>query len=114
MEARELMKGNLVMYYNKIHTIQTIGQWCHTDLSSDELPIDKLKRIPLTDEWLLRFGFDKKSKNQEWILNKIRICETVHKGLCWVDNDIDFIEVNNVHQLQNLYFALTGQELELK
>lgn len=73
----------------------------------------RLAPIPLTDEWLVRFGFEKISKNQELIFNKVRICETVHKGLCWVDNDIDFIQIKHVHQLQNLYFALTGEELKL-
>lgn len=81
----------------------------------------EMKPIPLDEEWLLKFNF------------KI---EEIHAGLSEADfghNPItqDFIltikntgsgwfyrnshfKLDYVHQLQNLYFALCGEELELK
>lgn len=78
------------------------------------------KPIPLTEEWLLKFGFAK----------VVGISGSYFKGICYVDlktigfennkpafvfrisgNELRYIEY--VYQLQNLFHALTGQELEL-
>jgi hypothetical protein len=80
--------------------------------------------IPITDEWLNRFGF-KKEKN-EWKLFpcfEIQIIiynEGKYNGIMFYTRTIhtDFVPIylptkmNYVHELQNLYFALTGNELE--
>jgi hypothetical protein len=76
-----------------------------------------LQPIPLSEEWLLKFGFEKKywgnDKNQYPFMEK---------GLVIIDL-LDYtietasglvIEMKYVHQLQNFYFALTGKELTLK
>ena len=75
--------------------------------------------VELTPEWLERLGAEKinhidgysfytfsKSK-----LNKIHIDVYESKTL-WYGHYVEHCRY--VHQLQNLYFALTGQELELK
>jgi hypothetical protein len=69
------------------------------------------KPILLTEEWLLKLGYIKKTpffENNSIIefyetYDKILRCELY--GMT-VDN------IKYVHQLQNLYFALTGEELE--
>ena len=74
----------------------------------------KLKPIQLTEEWLERFGFvkniefdhwEKETKTGEVILSPhnegLMLCST--DTLCVVDK---------VHHLQNLYYALTGEELK--
>lgn len=70
-----------------------------------------LEPVELTDEILLRLGFVLVNgyyhKNDIWIgKNKI----------FWYDTDQrhGFVELKYLHQLQNLYFALCGKELELK
>jgi len=82
--------------------------------------------IPLTEEWLLKFGFVK--NNDEWILDpsfnvRIIIYNTDnYNGVMFYTRTIhtDFTPIycnkiiNNVQQLQNLYFALTGEELTIK
>ncbi len=70
------------------------------------------KPIPLTEEWLVKLGFVKlindlfeiglyhyNAKEQRFYYSKDQ------------DNEIDYAVVEHVHQLQNLYFALTGEEL---
>jgi hypothetical protein len=71
---------------------------------------DKLNPIPLTEEWLLKFGFEKT------FITKIHC--NFNKGtfsLLKRDNHIQIwyenINVQYVHQLQNLYFAITNEEL---
>lgn len=71
-----------------------------------------IEPIQLTEEWLLNFGFER----QPWGL--------VKGGLLFKDNikhpcEELTLEIGNgfrvtaqyVHQLQNIYFALTGEEL---
>jgi len=68
------------------------------------------KPIPLTEEWLLKFGFQKDS------LNIYRKYLNIHRGVSYFECYLGGItvEVQFIHQLQNLYFALKGEELEIK
>jgi hypothetical protein len=79
---------------------------------------DDVKPIPLTEEWLLKFGFDK-CLNGFWcpkeLLNvKISKFSVTQIFLSGSDTDLAFNGTEHVHQLQNLYFALTGEELTIK
>ena len=81
--------------------------------------------ILLTEEWLLKFGFIKaKFSSEYWshysLINGWNVALSHHteessgvnKDLVyWGDN---YVELKYVHQLQNLYFALTGEELIIK
>jgi hypothetical protein len=84
------------------------------------------KPIPLTPEWLERCGFEylpfstdismfsfyKKSETFELIIVNDGInCEYKHGVFYYED---EHHPVVHVHQLQNLYFALTGEELQIK
>jgi len=76
---------------------------------------DDLQPIPLTEEILLKCGF--KEFGEDFKLGEYTFNLTL-KTLCWglqagcnVINDVDIV---NLHQLQNLYFALTGEELDIK
>ena len=112
MKANELRIGNLVKHKNhekpfKVFIIDTT----ETSFSSNIEP------IPLTEERLVKLGFDK-SKGKIDIYEKGRL--RVWLGgrgqcLCYIIEEntttghyISSIEF--VHQLQNLYFALTGEE----
>ena len=66
------------------------------------------KPVPLTEEWLLRFGF----VNDKLEYFTIEYDNHAGYGLFYRGNLLTGIEY--VHQLQNLYFALTGTELEIK
>ena len=73
--------------------------------------------IPLTEEWLVKFGFKEicLAMNSRWFeLENIKIYN--HREY---DDNEDLIYFDNtfiqcVHDLQNLYFALTREELTLK
>lgn len=81
---------------------------------------DCLKPIPLTEEWLLKFGFER--TDQEDNSNDDWIWLFYQKDKIYIDgSDLTIetasgivIKIEYVHQLQNLYFALTGEELILK
>ena len=67
--------------------------------------------IPLTEEWLLKFGFEKLEGWDDTFffqLNNIQIADYNVSGY-----DYDGFNIKHIHQLQNLYFALTGEELTI-
>jgi hypothetical protein len=86
--------------------------------ANEELNNYNYDPIPLTEEWLLRFNAEKRSdffiftQNDEYkstLLLNIN-SEGGYKFACqhfWYG-------MESVHQLQNLYFALTGEELTIK
>lgn len=67
--------------------------------------------IPLTEEWLLKFGFELKntyySIDGMYIRKDGEMFET-EVGECL------YKSIEYVHQLQNLYFALNDEELTMK
>ena len=70
-----------------------------------------IKPIPLTEEWLMKFGFIQEhccnGKYERWNKDCVYIEKINHVF------HHDFISIGAIHQLQNLYFALTGEELQL-
>lgn len=82
------------------------------------LPEIGIRSIPLTEEWLLKFGFEngkfkrvrlQKLNTEDWF---IEYCTMISGVDSWIRVGI-FTEYKYVHQLQNLYFALTGEELKI-
>lgn len=125
MKAKYLRIGNLVEWYGKPYPIIQIKEnnACIEDLSNDFdqlhwLPV--LSPIPLTEEWLLKFGFT----SNGWLYEKTAANGTKY---LWYYNtfacfreDLNTLKVNPisyltqaeyVHELQNVYFSLTGEEL---
>ena len=96
---------------------------CINDCDVGDRLFKDVEGIPLTEEWLIKFGFKQgNSMNFYWnklIRDNINISIDPDDGEVWVcdifDNEsIILTEIKYVHQLQNLYFALTGKELTIK
>jgi hypothetical protein len=84
-----------------------------------------LQPIPLTEEWLLKFGFKLYEKKVSLnIGGELFNYAMKDEFIIWTDlksgwtldsrKDRKTHWLNSLHQLQNLYFALTGEELKLK
>jgi hypothetical protein len=69
-----------------------------------------LQPIPITEEWLLKFGAKKDKIDNTYYLNELEIM--LPNFFRYKTSMIRRIEY--VHQLQNLYFALISEELTLK
>lgn len=78
--------------------------------------LQDLKPIELTEEILVKCGFEKHSTNPFWFRKK-QICISLAESLELISWDMQIfkidLKVKYLHQLQNLYFALTGEELEI-
>ena len=66
--------------------------------------------IPLTEDILLnRCGFYKYPA----LFYKCKVCISIIHGKLYFKFKQENVEIKYLHQLQNLYFALTGNELEI-
>jgi hypothetical protein len=135
MKANDLRIGNLVNYLI-IDEMDERKKWFEvSEIDYDDLRIIQNKHevnqdyqpIQLTEEWLLKFGFF--VENFDYSI-PISDCEVVWLTLipqdeectaysvCVTQTDEDELDQNvflsdisYVHQLQNLYYALTNKEL---
>lgn len=76
-------------------------------------PIEDFDPIPLTPEWLERLGF---IDDLPWAKGNFRV-DSENRFHVVDGTGYSVIVARNieyVHQLQNLYFALTGEELTIK
>ena len=126
MKANELRIGNLVDLGNRIAKVIEINHLACVVVDLEETQdtiedYERTKPILLTEEWLIKFGF--KRHHADYSNDVIYIKN--------VPNNIEFewgiypnelgsgVQIKNrkllkyIHQLQNLYFALTGEELIL-
>ena len=73
--------------------------------------------IPITEEWLLKFGFVSNPYQDRYELDNIyfqgcKLCFECDKTKGFTELWIEqYPTIKYVHQLQNLYFAITGDEL---
>jgi hypothetical protein len=113
MKAKELRIGNWVNNGEQLdYVIDTSSMMDLMNEAQVNEGLTGLKPIPLTEEWLLKFGFEYSDLNGDSGLWKIPPFQIYGKYNQFI---YDYrLDVNYVHQLQNLYFALTGEELEIK
>jgi len=120
MKASELRIGNLVNgpKQNAAYPVIEISELSvriQFDNGNDWYGRDQLHGIPLTEEWLLKFGFEDHKVFDNLIGYKKNEVEIhVYEELFCLANNEYAKSLNYLHQLQNLYFALTGEELTIK
>jgi len=135
MKAQELRLGNLVYFRNSETGLYTNDLPIESNIMFDydegayyidDINISTIKPIPLTEEWLLKFGkndrltdcfsvklngFDKlfivinpEQKNTK---------DTLNRSVYYYDGiaSVLIAKLKFVHSFQNLYFALTQKEL---
>ena len=123
MEAKELMIVNY--FINDLNDVANI-----TEIESDGVLgvtgqyrkftyFNLMQPIPLTEEWLGKFGFKKIEGSNNYYHPKTgsicftKVCEPHNYYLVKTGFGSGLTSVKYIHQLQNLYFALTGEELEV-
>lgn len=141
MEAKELRIGNYITSKSS-----SLDYWEVTASDIEHISDNPshYAPIPLTEDWLVKFGF--KNKPNEMYINKSQYLlqvtgeyeedGSINRDETWFDGIGDYSWIKEgglktmsvnvlcrgnyvcncakyVHQLQNLYFALTGEELTI-
>ena len=112
MDVKEFRIGNLYDQFGDVAEVSwvTIRDLCYG--AEEQM---WCKPIPLTEEWLFRFGFFK--FNNAWVLKEPGN-PMIHEFSIWEDLSYNTGElmpdITYVHQLQNLYYVLMNKELILK
>jgi hypothetical protein len=115
MQAEELRIGNYLLhdgYFIKSYSVDGFINIIKN--------IDKYEPIPLTEEWLARFGFTRYYEKSNSFVNRTHSNFMVleyYEDTCFFTGDEGVnmsTDLKYVHQLQNLYFALTQKELIIK
>lgn len=129
LTAEQIRIGNTVLYNDIIYNIWSIGnnstpkrQSYYVDLDCEEkdihlkgIDVDEIKPIELTEEWLLKMGFQANGKFYTInVFEKDERFDIDLKGWIGFNNMVAECNINTVHKLQNLYHALTGEELTIK
>ena len=117
-DSQELRIGNLLYCWNPINdtyddTVIKVN-WKHIRNRIEQPDDITYHTIPLTEEWLIKLGFmehDAAFDKDEW-------CFYIEKHggnwcLLMLRDNFYIKTIEYVHQLQNLYYALTGEELEI-
>jgi hypothetical protein len=136
IDPRTLRIGNLLEYDGKVVHVTmlsldiddeyqdtigfcAIGQTSHEKSDWNRALVDKLDRIPLTHEWLVKLGFEYDAQHESFPIFHTQS----EGGIEFFDEQVQFVgremaepieHIKYVHQLQNLYYALTGEELTIK
>lgn len=120
MEVRDLRIGNLLLnFQDKVESVSG------NDLKIWEaygIPHDKIKPIKLTPDWLEKLEFETVD-DQAGIYKSPVFDEPHDKRIIVYLNEVEarfmvnkgFVKCfQSVHQLQNLYHSLTGEDLKVK
>jgi hypothetical protein len=133
IQAKELMIGNyLYCEYSgeiiQVTEIKNDGVYASSNKTVIEryYYYEEIHSIPIDEKWLTDFGFDISKSPSTWA-TKIELDYGMSNEYQIFKNEVSIVDysfiyfrykfitrVEYIHQLQNLYFALTGEELELK
>lgn len=139
MKASELRIGNYINYNKELNELGKItsiesfvsGQYKIgiNNRVNKKHYCDTVEPIPLTEEWLLKFGFEKVNRQfyKKEIGENVFVLVNYNKsprgsfGAVTFETDLkenSYVghiknKCKHIHSLQNLYFALTGEELSI-
>ena len=129
MKASELRIGNYLALPTRGEDVVIVEEifandFVVCDVTSNEWPIADYAPIPITEEWLLKLGFKEHDELAGYGIECGRMGIVIGNAQ---DDDFMFlfrediglnyealVFIDYVHHLQNLYFALTGEELKMQ
>lgn len=116
------VKGNVVYRERQYVTFERMRDGLEVAFFSDGSMhgigeyLKDLSPIPLTEEWLFKFGFISNPYEDRYEKGLLHIECNKTRGVLefWIERLPFSLTIKYVHSLQNLYFALTGEELTIK
>lgn len=119
IKATELRIGNWVLIRDNLLCVKgiskkvSLGNTPDSEFVHDEFDCSVIKPVPLTPEMLERCGFERVYSSL--VFGDYYLYDAPDfEGNWWFKNlehNFKVVKIKYLHQLQNLYFALTGEEL---
>jgi hypothetical protein len=130
VKASELRIGNLVQPVDDNWPVKVIGvEYINLEefegnpyWTVNDFKLNELTPIELNPEWLEKFGFENNRIQWRWHTIRVEEFGTISQSVFPGEYCLTFLDsipymlptrIRYVHELQNLYFAITGQELEI-
>lgn len=131
MIPNELRYENWVKYNNEYWQINAVdGSSDEVDLynydHASDVDIDEIEPIPIDRIMLAKLGFTKVPKSHrsdyDWIYEYKKAKSIIELSIGGYKKELHLFlwsgdclkHIKNVHELQNLYFALTGEEMDIQ
>jgi len=135
---KSLRIGNILHYklFGDNVCIMGIGKnciWLNDNKDAGPISIEHFDPILLTEDWLEKLGLIKENQTEglpeelqrpdvdedgrifySWVKGGVFNLEIQSNGEIWFELYSHYKHIKWVHELQNLYFALTGEELILQ
>jgi hypothetical protein len=116
MEARELRLGNYIQdELGSVEQVESLNSYGGEEINEDTVT-GLYEPIFLNAEWLLKFGFQ--PSGTSWLIDLENIVfdvQSIEEKYYLNSEGLPFSTgFKYVHQLQNIYFALSGEELTIK
>jgi len=116
LEAKDLRIGNYIMQDEEVKYVQSLSRSINDWDRTNGFRTQDFQPIPLTEEWLLNFGFEyhHDTPHPNKVFRKLHtegFIDLEQIKHYYYGGSFTSVECRYVHQLQNLYFALTGKEL---
>jgi hypothetical protein len=125
IQTNEVRRGNLllnpdgkvvVVVASIVHLMVGYHEIGRRPTTGKQNDADKMKGIPLSEEWMRRFGFTGNGSLEKYLMPLTLGWNS--GGMYIMDSKESagpyLSHIQFVHQLQNLYFALTGEELQIE
>ena len=133
MKSTELRIGNLVSFGGRLATVYQVNRSgavlqyegdTNTEIEGvrrSTVSINDIEPVRITEEILIKSGFYKDEGSIRFYIKHVMnssICAfrvlLSNTGLYFPNtSNVEWVNMTGVHQLQNLYFAITGQELSV-
>lgn len=119
VKIEELRLGNILLYGRAVVEVYELSG---IDYTINGECISKYEAMTVTSDWLYSLGFRDPVENG----NALRLSVSSNLEICWYRQDgalrlqakgsgfTQLLSTRYVHQLQNLYHFLTGEDLILK
>ncbi len=115
LKIQDLRIGNYIETENGIDEVRGVfNRNCFKDVflvKNEDTEIEKVKPIPITEEWLLRLGFEKIGNNFD--KDNVILWRNLKTNNLIFDRKLK-VDIKYIHELQNLFHSLSGNELEMK
>lgn len=128
LEPQDLRYGNLIEFDGKIFTVKEIGRYIVTanrGKGDVDFTYNEINPVPLTEDWLLRAGFNKEYKkgyigidagNSDFVLTepfKMGEWQEFYTFQFEAGNVPKFKSFKNLNELQNFFYCSYNEELEI-